>query len=371
MSKTKELKRKKLTKKQVLLIVVACLVLASVLGGVLFSILTYSPTVLRYGSDRLGEDAYSYWFSCMKYQLLIGYRVEDTPETWQKEAENGRTYGDLFKEAADREIALRFVAASLFDALGSAPGDRYYDAIATALAELEEYSYEEDAYEVIREKYGVGERELKRVALYEAKYHALRYALYGEDLSGIYASDNRAALSAFYRENYALYNVIYLSDEKSKDKQAELAAQLAGMTEETFEAYEKAHSEQPVTEKYPDGIYIYRGADYSSAFSEELLAAMQSLDEVGKTASARDKNDAGTYYVMRYALPNEPYLSEDKKVAFSLTGFAEYASAALYLNELEACLPDCVWTEDIRGSYTMKDTVKAMDYNILRFLRFR
>ena len=371
MSKTKEVKKKMSKKTRVLLIAVAAVLALSLLGGVLFSILTYSPTVLRYGGATLGEDAYSYWFACMKYQLMIQNRnlgIEDSYAFWDKTAENGKTYEELFKTAADREIALRFIAASLFDALGAGLGERYYEAIATALADMETYSYGENVYDVISEKYGASQRELKRVALYEAKYHALRYALFGTDLSGIYDVKYRASLSAFYGEYYSLYNVIYLSDAKNAEKQAELAAQLDGMDEESFEAFEKAYSETPVTENYPDGIYIFRKADYTSAFSEELLTAMGSLGEVGDTAVARDKNDQGTYYVMRYALPVEPYLSEDEKIAFSLSGFAEYASSYLYLNELEACLEECEWVEEISSLYTIGRTVKAVDYNILRYL---
>jgi hypothetical protein len=95
---------------------------------------------------------------------------------------------------------------------------------------------------------------------------------------------------------------------------------------------------------------------------------MGSLGEVGDTAVARDKNDQGTYYVMRYALPAEPYLSEDEKIAFSLSGFKEYASSYLYLNELEACLEECEWVEEISSLYTIGRTVKAVDYNVLRYL---
>ena len=108
-SKTKEVKKKMSKKTRVLLIVVAAVLALSLLGGVLFSILTYSPTVLRYGGATLGEDAYSYWFACMKYQLMIQNRnlgIEDSYAFWDKTAENGKTYEELFKTAADREIAL-------------------------------------------------------------------------------------------------------------------------------------------------------------------------------------------------------------------------------------------------------------------------
>ncbi len=374
--KTKKMPQRKgiSKKKRILIAVIAALLLAGILAGVLFAAFTYSPTVLRYGSATLNERTYAYLLACYKYELLVANKslgIDDTAASWQKTDEGGRTYEELFKEAADREIALRFIAASLFDARNEGLGAAYYSAIETALSEMESYSYGEDVYGILSERYGVGKTELKRTALYEAKYLALKDSMFGTDGSGVYDAAYAERLEAFYKENYLLYNVIYLSDAKSAAKQTELEERIAvGMTEESFRDFETAHSENRVTENYPHGIYIYKKADYTSVFSAELLSAMGSLTEAGAITSARDKNGEGTYYVMRYALPSEPYLSDDKKVAHSLSGFAGYAAAVLYREELEACLADAMWVTEIQNAYTVASTLKAQEYNIVRFLDF-
>ncbi len=373
--KNEEKKKLRLSKKKrVLLIIIASILLAAILFGVIFGILTYSPTVLRYGSSTLKEDVYCYWLACYKYNLMVTYRGmvdRDVPGAWAQLREDGLSYDAWFKAAADKQIAMHFVASVLFDRTGADLADSYYTAIETAFTEMEDYSYDEDMYGLLRERYGIGERQLKRLALYEAKYHALKIHMFGSDGSGVYNGAYAEQLAAFYRENYLLYNVIYLTDEKSAQKQEELEALIAeGMTEEEFEKFEQDFSETTVTEKYPDGIYIYKGASYSSAFSAELLEAMTSLDATGDITSRRDKDNKGTYYVMRYALPDAPYLSADEDVRFSLQGFAEYAATYLYYRELESCLAEAEWVREIVDTYSMATTIKAQDYNMTRFLGF-
>ncbi len=379
MSNVKEKKQKNalkgMSKKtRVWLIVIASVLLAAILFGVIFTALTYSPTVLRYGSSKLKEDVYAYWLACYKYNLMVMYKglVEnDTPEEWAATDASGRSFDALFKERADREIALRFVASVLFDRMGVNLAEKYYTGIEKSLTDMQEYSYDEDMLALLKEKYGIGERQLKRVALYEAKYYALKEHMFGSDGSGVYHSAYADRLDAFYRENYRLFNVIYLTDEKSAEKQTELSALIAaGMTEESFRDYEQENSETSVTEKYPHGIYMYWNGNYSSVFSEELLSAMMSLDEAGKIVSRRDKEDEGTFYVMRYALPDAPYLTNDKDIRFSLQGFEAYAASYLYYQELEACLAEAEWVKEISDTYSMATTAKAQDYNITKFLGF-
>lgn len=361
-------------KKKVVLIVVAVLLLAAVLLGVILSAANASPTVLKYGSSSLKENVYAYWLACFKYDLMATYKgmlESDSAAAWAKLMENGQSYDDWFKEAAHQQIALRFVASVLFDRTGAKLPEGYYSAIEKALSDMEEYDYDEDAFGILKEKYGVSARELKRIALYEAKYAGLKAHMFGSDGSGVYGAAYAERLASFYKENYLLFNVIYLSDEKSGAAKAELETLLEdGLTEEEFEAFEKEHSEMKVTEKYPDGIYIYRAGNYSSAFSAELLNAMAAADAVGKIAARRDGNDKGTYYVMRYALPEAPYLTNDEKVRFSLQGFEEYAASYLYYEELNACLAQAVWVSEITSGYSMAKTIKAQDYNIRKFLEF-
>jgi hypothetical protein len=319
----------------------------------------------------LREDAYSYWFACYKYEFLIRYKsldISDTESGWSRVDTSGKSYGESFKEAIDKEIAMRFIAAVLFDKAGASLSEGSYTNIENALSSIEEYAYGEDVYSVLKEDYGIGKAAVKRVALYEAKYEALKAYRFGSDYSGIYASAYAEALDTFYHENYYRYRVIYITDENA-DNLAAMRADIAdGITEEAFADAEKEYSENGTAENYPNGIYLYGGADYSRVFSAELLSAMGSLKEAGAVTEARAADGEASYFVMRCALDDAPYRSEDDKVQRSLEGFAEYAAHYLYRAELEECLSALEAVYEVTDKYSMVSVKKAEKYNVVREL---
>jgi len=372
MNKTKKGSKEPMSQKKKLIFSILSAVLAAALVlGVIFAVAPKSPTALKYGSNKLRENEYSYWFACAKYHYLVSVRgLEDTPEGWAKQMADGVSYDSYFKEAIDREIAMRFVAASLFDASGATLSDTDRLAVENAATELLTYTYGEDAHDYLKDTYGIDAKIMKRIGIYEVKYQAYMKHLFGSDYSGIYAVEYREEVDAFYRANYARYSVIYLSDEKSGEKQTDLEAKLAeGMTEADFTAFAKAHSENKAMENYPNGIYLYASADYSDVFSKELLEAIAEAKTAGAYAVRRDVNDKGSYYVMRYALDDAPYLSEDTGVARSLSGFAQYASLSVYRGILEEALANVKWKNKVTDGYTMAAVTKEMKYNIVRSVR--
>lgn len=356
-------------KKRILLAVIAAVLAVAILGSLIYFALPKSPVVMRYGTGALREDAYSYWFSCYKYRYLVAYKqlgIEDSELGWAEiDPQSGKSYDEAFKEAIDKEISLRFIASVLFDKATVSLTDTELAYVESTLEGMEEYSYGEPVYEILEERYGVGKRELKRVALYELKYKALLSYRFGSDFGGVYSEEHRLDLEAFYRDHYKRFNFVYLSDKDNAKAQKDLREFIAsGITEAAFTEWEREYSESPVTESYPNGIYLYDGMSYNTRFSEELLSAFYSL-EVGDTAEVRNAKDDGTYFVMRYELDEAPYLSSDKKIALSLEGFAEYAARSLYREELEECLADVEAVDELVSKYTPKTVEKEKDYNIV------
>lgn len=360
--------RQRSRRTRTLIVILAVILAAAVLGGLLCLLLPSAPAVLRYDGKVLREDAYAYLFSCYKYEYLVAYKhlgIEDSEEGWQRiDEESGRTYDEAFKEAIDKEIALRFVASVLFDEAGASLSAADLSAIEKTLSDMEEYAHE-PMYKTLRARYGVSKGTLKRVALYEVKYKALLSYRFGGDYSGVFADTYRDELEAFYKAHYKRYNFIYLSDEKSAEVQESLRAAIAnGMTEATFTGWESEYSESPVTESYPSGIYLYDGMRYDGVFSDALLSAFGSLAE-GEVKEVRNEEGNGSYFVMRYALDDAPYRSGDEKVQKSLSGFAEYAARSLYRAELEECLSDVQRVDALMKVYTPASTEKEKDYNVV------
>ena len=370
-SKTKKKGAKPISKRALLALVAILLAVATVALS-LALVLTRKEKVLHYGGQTLREDTYAYWFSSYKYQYLVAYKhlgITDTESGWREIDEgSGKSYNDAFKSAIDREIALRFIASVLFDKSGASLSESDLTAIGTTLADMEEYAYGEKMYKVLKREYGVSKSDLKRVALYETKYKALLSVRFGADYSGVYAAEHKEALAEFFSKHYKRYNVVYLSDEKNSAAQKDLRDFIAGgTTEEAFTEWERDYSENRVTENYPNGIYLYDGMRYTNVFSAELLSAFASLG-VGDCTEVRNAKDDGSYFVMRYALDEAPYLSSDKNVQKSLEGFAEYAARSLYREELEECLGDASWVTEITAAYTPAAVKKEQDYNIVNLL---
>ena len=117
---------------------------------------------------------------------------------------------------------------------------------------------------------------------------------------------------------------------------------------------------------YPGGIYLYNGESYENAFSEELLSAFAAADEPGKIVKVRSAEDDASYYVMRYALDDEPYLSENEKIAACFAKLPSYAGGYLYRQLLRDEL-ERVKSYDVVESYSVVTSAACVDYcNVIR-----
>ena len=361
---------------------VAILLVAAIIIGIVAYARSFAPAVYDFEGATLREDAFAYWFSCLKYVYQVRYKslkIADTETGWAEMGADGKSYGDSFREMITEEILLRFIAASLFDANGYVLSDADYSEINTLLEELDSESFGEVPMDVLKSEYGVSRRTVKQTALYEQKYAALYRVLFS-DAGVIYGSAYAERLAEFYNKYYSRYNMIYVEDSLGSEKIEALEAELwpngnvgtaavTGITEERFTQLEASYaSGNGVTSgNYPNGIYLYAGESYTSAFSEELYSAFLAADEVGKVVKVRAASGTGSYYVMRYALDDAPYLSEDTKVKTAFEKLPEYAGAYLYRALLRDELAKIV-SHGVAETYTMAGTKSCRDYNIVNLL---
>ena len=363
--------------------ILSVLLIVALLVSALVLLLTAAPAVYGFGGATLREDAYSYWFACMKYKYHSDYSslgIEDTAEGWAKTDEDGRTYEESFYTLIDEEIRLRFVAASLFDSQGYTLSKADRVALDTLIADFDTETFGEVPFDRLEKTYGISRNAVKQTALYEQKYTALYKQLFS-DPSVVYSSTYREALDTFYKTYYYRYNMIYLPDSVGATAITALESILwegkdigvscvTGITEERFTELEAEYTDEnsKVTSgKYPNGIYLYAGESYRNAFSAELLSAFAEADEIGKVVKKRNADDNGTYYVMRYALDEKPYLSEDKRVTDCFKNLPNYAGAYLYRSLLRKELSKIV-SHGIAEGYTVAGTVSCKDYNMVNLI---
>ncbi len=353
---------------------IALLLAICILASALLAIyLPAGAVVYRYKGASMREDVYRYYFACFKYDYMIRYKaldITDTKEGWQAVGEDGKTYEEAFKEAIDEEIKLRLVASRLFDSHGLSLSERDYALIDAFFTGMETYSYDEAPYKTLKDTYHIrAKRVLKQVALYERKYEALLYAMFGTDGSGVFADQYSEDLALFYEKYYYRYNVIFVEDKNSKNNQTIRAALGNGISPEEFEALEKEYSDTEVTSgKFPNGIYLYAGASYTpgtSGLDASLIAAMQSLDEVGDFTEARSDLDDGTYYVLRYALDEAPYLKEGDWVKTAFDSLPAAASVYIYRKQLAEEFEN-VTVKKAEKKQTVWESVACKNYNVVR-----
>lgn len=353
-------------------ILVAALLLVAIVGLLLLDVLTAAPPVYSFEGATLTEDVFGYWFACLKYVYLVRYKslgIEDSRDGWLALGADGVSYEETFRDMIDEEIRLRFVAATLFDAGGYSLSDERYEVLDTLIDELGTEAFGEVPFHVLSDTYGVGKRAVKQLALYEEKYDALYGELFADE-SVVYAEEYRETLAEFYQKYYYRYNVIYVADTAGEVHISRLESLLAdGVTEERFTELERDFKTGGgvTSGAYPGGIYLYAGESYANAFSEELLAAFSEADEVGKIVKKRDKDDSGSYYVMRYALDDAPYLSEIAAVKNCFKHLPRYAGMYLYRALLAKELSS-VLSHGVAETYTVWGTPACKSYNTVTLL---
>ena len=145
---------------------------------------------------------------------------------------------------------------------------------------------------------------------------------------------------------------------------------VTGVTEERFTALEKEYTDENhrvMSGNHPNGIYLYAGESYVNNFSAELLSAFAEANEIGKVVKKRNADDSGSYYVMRYALDEKPYLSSDERVTAGFKNLPNYAGAYLYRKLLRDELAKIV-SHGIAEGHTVAGAFGCKEYNVVQLL---
>ena len=94
---------------------------------------------------------------------------------------------------------------------------------------------------------------------------------------------------------------------------------------------------------------------------------MRSLEKVGDVTEVRNSDDGGTYYVLRYALDEAPYLESGDWVQTAFADLPAAASVHIYRKQLLACFTDLTEKKAAKEQ-TVWASIACKDYNVVRSL---
>lgn len=292
----------------------AILMALVLLAGCLLGFAACGQQAAALGDVQISESLYNYWFACYKYEYLAAYKLKDTAATWESVTEDGRTLGEVLTERIRADIGRRMAAASLFRRWNYTLSEAEKEAILACVEDLFVFGGE-DEKRALLEKWQVTEAELRKLAVYEWQYRALKMLLYGNsDIETLYTSQDASvilALEEYYQTRCRRIRVIYVSKDKT-EAIAALDAEMDGITEDRFAFLEETYTELDTVKEYPDGIYLLDDAAYDGADPVFALAARA---QMGKTL--RQETEKGVYYLYRGQLGSKAYIDDRYKTQFS------------------------------------------------------
>ena len=164
--------KRKLPRRLIVLIVAIVLALAIAVPIICYFALR-APAVFTYQSIRIDTNTYNYWLACYK-SSQVKYNeegFEDSEAGWNLPYGDG-TYLSYYTEQIDALIKQRIVASALYDAAGFRLTKAESDTVLGFLETL--YDSEKEGYveATLKRLYGVDEKDLRQIALYEYKYIA-------------------------------------------------------------------------------------------------------------------------------------------------------------------------------------------------------
>ncbi len=365
------------------IIVAAVLFVGGVIGTLCY-FLFRAPTVFAYENVRVDTNTYSYWVGCYKsssvrYDADTGFL--DTNAGWNTAYGDG-TYLSYYTDEIDRQIKQRIVAAALFDKSGYKLTEEETDEILKWVSEV--YGEDEKAVkELLKKDYGADEKDVRAVALYEYKYIAYYYKVFGYDLSGAFDESLKEDAERFYNDNYVRFKQIFISDDQANNAARHIVREaLPTVDENQFDLFiENYDSEGNMTTVYGDGAYLFSGASYTiydtdgedeeadAAKNAEILSAIRTL-EIGKAIEVT--TDGGSYFFYRcpleenaYANPTNYWFGGDK----SFPSFASTFSSYIYQDLLDAKIGDVEVNSEEKQNYTLINTKRNWEHNIVSMIR--
>lgn len=272
---------------------------------------------LHAGDTEITEGMYAYMRSSAKYRFVATYKNEglrDTPMGWSSLSSDGdRTWRERFEEEL-RDYTVRLLtAAYLFDTqYGFSLSEYDENNIEASILLMElDVGGEDELAEALKEVAGCTVKDVRRVAILDAKANALFEELYGSSGTGVSAD----ILEKRYQESYVRIKTVFIRQKgkligegdvheeftPEQEEEAlrrisilEAAMALGEMTNERFLALQKDYNEDKLTaDAYPNGYYFTRDAAYERAVIDAAFDM-----KVGETRLVT--GEYGTYMVRRY-----------------------------------------------------------------------
>ena len=349
--------------KKIIALVLALLLLTSAVLGTGCS---SSPAALTLGSVTVTEDVYAYWLSCYKYLYLSNFMelgIQDTEEGWNTVYKEGKSYGEVFRDAIEQDLRRRIAASALFDENGLVLSASARQEIVSVLDDV--FYYEESAdRNAAFGKYGTDEVGARQVAIFEKKYDLYFTALFGADQSKVLEEVYREEADAYYEKHVRRVKVIFVP--KGTDC-SDLADAMPTMTERDFEYYaEKYHDEATLDfTEFPEGLFLIDEADYTRTSLIEYPEMLQIALKTEERQCLSTATAEGTYFVYRCLLPEGGY--RDEANAEMLSEFAYYCAHSVYLEHLNEkakeieVLPTC-------PALPMHEILKNGEYNVVKMM---
>ncbi len=365
----------------------AAVLLALIVILTAFFLSNRSPVVMEYGSQKITENSYRYWYSVYKYRILSTYKdISDTDEFWSSKNADGITYEEQFSKEIDGYIKQKIIASVLFDRGG-------FELTEKARAEIDErYNRTIDAFGGEKKfnehakKLGFDADGYLNALIFDYKTAYLYRIMYS---GGVFTN---AELAEFYNEKYARVKIViirknddyrreetnsykpsldsngnYIMDKYSEQKKAEAAELIAdmkaaidsgSMTETEYENYYKEENRDfyAFANGYEDGYYL---SEYAVYEPKDVIKSALSL-KVGEY-DYLDYDDY-TIFLRRYESAPSAYSSPEYANSEWFTDFSDHCAEYLYYKKLDSYLSEVKISSDVKDGIKLSEIIPNPDF---------
>lgn len=375
-------------KKHGFLIIFVCIFLVlTVAFGIFFGVraaVKNSRAAVSFKGQTMDGEVVSFFISYYKYRYMsmlssAGVKdVEDTPGFWRTDAGEGKTYGELLKEAAAEYIRQVMVANYLYDRYGTLSSSEK-KSISDARRNLVEYKADgsKKAFDKEAEKYGFSYSSFYDACVMLYKANAAKSVIYGTSGSAIaeypelasrYLSEYSHVKLLFIRTetdfkvdedgnritgNDGYYETRELTAEEKAERQAvinEIRGYIAAigtdedeMSPELFDYY-LSHYDGGDADMHGEGYYFHKNAEFTAGFANTVSSDVVTRALAMSVGSfAEVKVDFGVCFIYKYEVTAGAYSSS--RVEDCFTDFYSDAATALFEESLAAYTPDVVFND--------------------------
>ncbi len=376
--------------KKVFLIFTAAFLGCILLVGIIFGaigIAKNAGAVMKYKNVYLNDGAASYLATSYKYDFMKALRRSgidcyDSEFFWEREAEEGKTYGDLLAEGTEKYLCRVIVGSYLFDRNTRLTKDDKA-VIEKAVDEVLEYRAggDTDTFNEMAKEMGFTYRDFKRAAEMLYKYEMAESVIFGFDGAALESGGFSAECEAYFESAYSRVKLMFIRtegeyatdpetgeqvysefDDATKAKiqekieyirtliyntENDLAAE--GMNEEAFDQFVKNdYSTGSINDT--EGYYFSADSSYTQEFAADApeVVRLALTTEVGHYAEC--EVDIGVCFIYKCELEAGAYGRIG--LAHFFGDFYEKASSYVYSVSLDTYLDD-VTVKDKYNAYAI------------------